>query len=351
MIRQIRPGTLALCIVLIGDQGAYSNEQGVQHSEWTTVQLRALKALEEDPQIPSRSIVAQALSIAREADSRRDFRVKSHALGTAVKRAEADGIGDILQAAEADAAIRISLSSWSEILYEKSGQNPRVIVLLGRCALVTDDPNGLYQAQVVQQISRLTNDPALLVRVLLPVVKLSPPQISSGMAARRIASLVTADHPEWNALRTIATQYLARQEYHPAIKILSYQGDIAILDGLEAVRDGATEMMPGPRSLFTIAIWQIQVQQPPENLLHELRTADGRRNRVFLMDRAVALGLSSSAIRSALMEYVGSPHQPDDIVWMSQRPRIVKRAQELGILSEDDIATIPPANRMPGILE
>ena len=126
---------------------------------------------------------------------------------------------------------------------------------------------------------------------------------------------------------------------HLAVQILAHYGDREILPELRTWHTRLLEQSPKQAYRAEVAIWKIEVQEPPSKLLDYVATPGGWVARDWAVRRAAELGTSKHDIREAILTYAreGAPNG------RARAPGLIelKRAGlELGILQEDDLPDV-----------
>jgi len=318
---------------------------------WESSASQKLREFEKEL-TSSEAAVSQSLVLATEAIEKRSSSILHQSLSVAVRRANKEGVSQILTLAKANREIRLGLLPWIKNLHAQADIKSDVLLLVQSLALEPEakdiEGEGLFQERAVNLIAELEKDKVQLRRFLLPVASMVLPTRATHAAAERVSPYVEkADLAELRELVIHSLEEFPDQPWHPGLEILSYQGDLMSLQHLQDVL-GKDGIGPNVRAAIQRHIWQIEIQNPPEELLEAIRDGLPGANRGWMVERAVGLGLPKSEIRHAVFDYFKMKSDPDEAEWIYQRPHLVEASRRFGVLSAQEIETIPAARAQPG---
>lgn len=133
---------------------------------------------------------------------------------------------------------------------------------------------------------------------------------------------------------------------------LSYIGDLATVTELEALREPFARVHRNHEGQLRYLIWRIEVQNPPEDLLAFIASAEDRKtpaDRAWAMRRAIELGLPKERIREAILAHakvatvkeIRDPQTGKTTRVWSELSGMKAAALGLGILRKDDLPQVP----------
>ncbi len=202
--------------------------------------------------------------------------------------------------------------------------------------------DGIYADYLVGLAIECADNEELKTNLLLDILLKAKRMNVRDYAEVNVRRRVSID--EVDGLRQRFWESCAKGEIdHPVFRTLSYIGDQTILQELKDCME--LESRCGISSVdLEWAIKKIELQHPPEQLLDALRDPSRRglaRDRVWLMERAVAAGMPLEDIRSALLVYVSRRADEQSRAWTRERKKLVEHGRRLGVVSDSVEAQIP----------
>lgn len=326
---------VAICWVAVG-QPASSAEPDEKEM------LRRIERVSRAAEIKGRA--SQLLEIARKACELEMSRVVHMAVGAALKSQEAGDAKEVLDCAETSRCVRAALVSHADLARVSLRDCRQLVNLLSGIASEDEEPQNDLQLRAVRAIDGLASDRSLKREALLPTVSKG----QAGRAAYAAASILAplASSNDIAALREFAIDAVKRGSFSPAAEIVAYHGDKTLLPLLEGALEDESKVRGAVRARFSRAIWRIKAQHPPDSLLDSIKSLENGIDRPWAIERAIALGVSREKIRDAILDYTRRQQDPRDRMWRAERKEIVRISRESGVLTEDDVKGLPPAEEI-----
>ncbi len=163
------------------------------------------------------------------------------------------------------------------------------------------------------------------------------------------------NEPMWEVLRNrVIGSSNSTSPFPDAIaRLLADRGDMQVLAALNHVERTRiqTEVLQGhdPEVVPGTLSWRIRAQNPPDNLLSWLARGPSESmiervnqgDRIWLMRRAVELGVDRQRIRDAAIEY-GTSYLDAGRPWRTELPEFKTVAITLEVLNADDLPQVAP---------
>lgn len=161
------------------------------------------------------------------------------------------------------------------------------------------------------------------------------------------------DEPLWERLRTQVTDWQNGPRPFPdaVAQLLADRGDLKVLPAMNKIEKTrfSGEVLKGrePEEVPCTLSWRIRVQNPPTNLLVWLAKGPpespsdriDQNDRMWMIRRAVELGLDRERIRQAVLQYAELYQKAGKRPSM-ELPSVKRVAVDLGILKPDDLPTV-----------
>lgn len=323
--------------------GAGTPGKGGEDAEWAAGALTELDRLDTQG---LEGASGELVRIAQRAAESGQGEVLAKSLGLMRRLSSPDDVENAVRAAESSGALRVALESCYGHYYSFLPVRQRVCDLIVQSAL---DERVLpaLNTHFVELLLEIVVDENLRRQCLEQVVLAQKPRAGARQAACALAPLLEKGSPSWTRCSALAQEALRRGEYHLSVEVLAYHGDQAILQALDDAL--AQQPPPGPTAAtyLGIAKWRIDVQNPPERLLLQIREAGPEKDRAWMIERAVSLGLPREHVRAAILAYAATQRDADDLHWMRQRPPVIEAIEKYSIMDASEKASIPAAKRLP----
>lgn len=310
---------------------------------------RQLEAMKSSLDVGTPEQQDKAVDIYRSASlfqGARGHAIVEKSLKTIIDVTDNRNISNLWNICSASAKLRRELlPRYADNICEISNHAPRLYEMLACIAIEPVKAKDTYQRKASIQIAKLMPDSVAKKDILLQIVLAQPSPVVSRPAANAVLDLIApSDLP---VLRAAAADALKMGRAHTAILVLSHVGDAVLLEEFRHAWEAHGRSHRGEGGIFAKAILKIEAQNPPARLLEHLVNDPPAADRVWMMKRAVALGLDRAKIRQSLLMHLRSRQDPTDRLWMYQRPLILQAAKRLKVLRPGDEAVIPPADQAP----